>query len=63
MGFFFFVVCAFIRSDHSRVVFSSMEMIMITIIDETEEVSADLLDILLASVKKENQVWFLSVSS
>lgn len=36
---------------------------MITIIDETEEVSTDLLDVLLASVKKENQVRFLSISS
>ncbi|XP_020891162.1 glutamic acid-rich protein isoform X2 [Arabidopsis lyrata subsp. lyrata] len=44
-----------IRSDHPQVVFSSMEMIMIAIIDETEEVSTDLLDSLLSSVKKENQ--------
>ncbi|RID56506.1 hypothetical protein BRARA_G03699 [Brassica rapa] len=44
-----------IRSDHPRVVFSSMEMIMITVLDETEEVSRDFLDILLASVKKDNQ--------
>ncbi|KAL1205574.1 putative sister chromatid cohesion protein PDS5 [Cardamine amara subsp. amara] len=44
-----------IRSDHPQVVFSSMEIIMITIIDETEEVSTDLLDVLLASVRKENQ--------
>ncbi|XP_013592626.1 PREDICTED: ABC transporter F family member 4 isoform X2 [Brassica oleracea var. oleracea] len=44
-----------IRSDHPRVVFSSMEMIMITVLDETEEVSKEFLDILLASVKKDNQ--------
>ncbi|ESQ27121.1 hypothetical protein EUTSA_v10018162mg [Eutrema salsugineum] len=44
-----------IRSDHPQVVFSSMEMIMITILDETEEVSKDLLDTLLSSVKKQNQ--------
>uniref|UniRef100_A0A1J3J2X5 Sister chromatid cohesion protein PDS5-like protein B-B n=1 Tax=Noccaea caerulescens TaxID=107243 RepID=A0A1J3J2X5_NOCCA len=44
-----------IRSDHPRVVFSSMEMIMISIIDETEEVSTDLLDTLLACVKNENK--------
>ncbi|KAF8103077.1 hypothetical protein N665_0188s0035 [Sinapis alba] len=44
-----------IRSDHPWVVPSSMEMIMVTVIDETDEVSKDLLDTLLASVKKENQ--------
>ncbi|CAH2067941.1 unnamed protein product [Thlaspi arvense] len=44
-----------IRSDHPQAVFSSMEMIMITILDETEEVSTDLLDTLLASVKMEKQ--------
>ncbi|XP_010429899.1 PREDICTED: glutamic acid-rich protein-like isoform X2 [Camelina sativa] len=44
-----------IRPAHPQVVFSSMEMIMITIIDEIEEVSTNLLHILLASVKKENQ--------
>ncbi|WZZ67016.1 hypothetical protein YC2023_078386 [Brassica napus] len=44
-----------IRSDHPSVVPSSMEMIMITVIDETDEVSTDLLDTLLTSVKKENQ--------
>ncbi|KAJ0231752.1 Tudor/PWWP/MBT superfamily protein [Hirschfeldia incana] len=44
-----------IRSHHPRVVFSSMEMIMITVLDETEEVSRDMLDTLLASVKKDNQ--------
>lgn len=46
----------FIRSDHPSVVPSSMEMIMITVIDETDEVSTDLLDTLLTSVKKEKQV-------
>ncbi|KAJ4884771.1 Tudor/PWWP/MBT superfamily protein [Raphanus sativus] len=44
-----------IRSDHPSVVPSSMEMIMITVIDETDEVSTDLLDTLLTSVKKEKQ--------
>ncbi|CAN7052671.1 unnamed protein product [Brassica rapa subsp. trilocularis] len=44
-----------LRSDHPSVVPSSMEMIMITVIDETDEVSTDLLDTLLTSVKKENQ--------
>jgi hypothetical protein len=53
----------FIRSDHPQLVFSSMELIMIAIIDETEQVSTDLLDSLLATVKKENQVRFLLISS
>ncbi|XP_022544688.2 sister chromatid cohesion protein PDS5 homolog D-like isoform X2 [Brassica napus] len=44
-----------IRSDHPSVVPSSMEMIMITVIDETDEVSKDLMDTLLTSVKKENK--------
>ncbi|CAN6804287.1 unnamed protein product [Brassica oleracea] len=44
-----------IRSDHPSVVPSSMEMIMITVIDETDEVSKDLMNTLLTSVKKENQ--------
>lgn len=56
-------MCASNRSDHPQVVFTSMEIIMITIIDETEEVSTDLLDTLLASVRKENQVKFLPISS
>lgn len=56
-------MCASNRSDHPQVVFSSMEIIMITIIDETEEVSMDLLDILLASVRTENQVGYLPLSS
>ncbi|WZZ05601.1 hypothetical protein YC2023_091522 [Brassica napus] len=42
-------------SDHPSVVPSSMEMIMITVIDETDEVSKDLMDTLLTSVKKENK--------
>ncbi|KAL0724434.1 hypothetical protein Bca4012_039033 [Brassica carinata] len=44
-----------IRSDHPWVVPSSMETIMITVIYETDQVSKDLLDTLLTSVKKENQ--------
>lgn len=42
--------------DHPQPVLHSMETIMITVIDESEEVSMDLLEILLAAVKKENQV-------
>ncbi|CAH8356221.1 unnamed protein product [Eruca vesicaria subsp. sativa] len=44
-----------IRFDHPGVVRSSMERIMVTVIDETDQVSNDLLDTLLTSVKKENQ--------
>ncbi|KAJ4874380.1 Tudor/PWWP/MBT superfamily protein [Raphanus sativus] len=51
----FHIFLKIIRSDHPRVVFSSMEMIMITLLDETEEVSTDMLTTLLASVKKDNQ--------
>ena len=34
----------------------SMETIMITVIDESEEVPMDLLEILLTTVKKDSQV-------
>ncbi|VVA91490.1 unnamed protein product [Arabis nemorensis] len=44
-----------ISPDHPQVVLLAMETIMITVIDESEEVSTDLLDILLASVKKDSQ--------
>ncbi|KAF5741778.1 hypothetical protein HS088_TW10G00784 [Tripterygium wilfordii] len=44
-----------IRSNHPYVVFMSMEAVMTVVIDESEEVSADLLNPLLASVRKENQ--------
>ncbi|KAL0699547.1 hypothetical protein Bca4012_055669 [Brassica carinata] len=44
-----------ISPDHPQPVLHSMETIMITVIDESEEVSMDLLEILLAAVKKENQ--------
>ncbi|KAF8094523.1 hypothetical protein N665_0360s0027 [Sinapis alba] len=44
-----------ISPDHPQPVQHSMETIMITVIDESEEVSMDLLEILLAAVKKENQ--------
>ncbi|ESQ35214.1 hypothetical protein EUTSA_v10006733mg [Eutrema salsugineum] len=43
-----------ISRDHPKSVLLSMETIMITVIDESEEVSMDLLDILLTSVKKES---------
>ncbi|XP_062155021.1 sister chromatid cohesion protein PDS5 homolog C-like isoform X5 [Alnus glutinosa] len=44
-----------IRSNHPHAVFSAMEMIMTLIIDESEEISLDLLSPLLASVRKEYQ--------
>ncbi|KAF3973870.1 hypothetical protein ACB098_05G077700 [Castanea mollissima] len=44
-----------IRSNHPHAVFSAMETIMTLVIDESEEISLDLLSPLLASVRKENQ--------
>ncbi|KAG7597197.1 Armadillo-type fold [Arabidopsis suecica] len=44
-----------IRPDHPQLVLLSMETIMITVIDESEEVPMDLLEILLTTVKKESQ--------
>ncbi|KAK7831453.1 sister chromatid cohesion protein pds5 like protein b-b [Quercus suber] len=42
-------------SNHPHAVFSAMETIMTLVIDESEEISSDLLSPLLASVRKENQ--------
>ncbi|CAK9186825.1 unnamed protein product [Ilex paraguariensis] len=44
-----------IRSNHPHAVFTDMETIMTMVIEESEEVSFDLLHPLLSSVKKENQ--------
>ena len=44
------------RSNHPHAVFSAMETIMTLVIDESEDISSDLLSPLLASVRKENQV-------
>ena len=44
-----------IRSNHPHVVFSTMETNMTPVIDESEEISLDLLNLLLASVRKDNQ--------
>jgi hypothetical protein len=44
-----------IRPDHPQLVLVSMETIMITVIDESEEVPMDLLEILLTTVKKDSQ--------
>lgn len=45
-----------IKFDHPDTVFSNMEEIMTRVIDESEEISYGLLEPLLASVKKENQI-------
>lgn len=52
--------CWILRSNHPHFVFAAMETIMTLVIDESEDVSWDLLRILLASVRKENQVIVLS---
>nr|XP_048320328.1 sister chromatid cohesion protein PDS5 homolog C isoform X2 [Ziziphus jujuba var. spinosa] len=44
-----------IRSNHPHAVFSAMERIMILIVEESEEISLDLLRPLLSSVRKEDQ--------
>ncbi|CAK9310357.1 unnamed protein product [Citrullus colocynthis] len=44
-----------IRSNHPTAVFSAMEAIMTNVLDESEEISLDLLRPILASVRKENQ--------
>ncbi|CAN4097912.1 unnamed protein product [Withania somnifera] len=43
-----------IREDHTETVFTSMETIMTLVLEESEEVSLELLTPLLASVKKDN---------
>ncbi|XP_010537875.1 PREDICTED: uncharacterized protein LOC104812429 isoform X2 [Tarenaya hassleriana] len=44
-----------ISPDHPQAVLLAIDMIMITVIDESEEVSTDLLNVLLACVRKENK--------
>ncbi|KAG7025713.1 Sister chromatid cohesion protein PDS5-like B-B [Cucurbita argyrosperma subsp. argyrosperma] len=44
-----------IRSNHPPAVFSAMEAIMTNVLDESEEISSDLLRSILVSVRKENQ--------
>uniref|UniRef100_A0A2N9J0Z7 Reverse transcriptase domain-containing protein n=1 Tax=Fagus sylvatica TaxID=28930 RepID=A0A2N9J0Z7_FAGSY len=44
-----------IRSNHSPVVFSTMETIMTMVIDESDDISLTLLSPLLASVRQENE--------
>lgn len=48
-----------LRSNHPTAVFSAMEAIMTNVLDESEEISLDLLRPILASVRKENQVLFI----
>ncbi|XP_022147380.1 uncharacterized protein LOC111016321 isoform X2 [Momordica charantia] len=43
-----------IRSNHPPAVFSAMEAIMTNVLDESEEITSDLLSPILASVRKEN---------
>lgn len=45
----------FSRPDHPNVVFTSMEEIMTLLIEESDEISMELLQPLLDSVRKENQ--------
>ena len=52
--FFFFSLI--LRSDHPTAIFSAMDKTMTLVIDESEDVSWDLLSTLLSSVRKENQV-------
>ncbi|CAA7026050.1 unnamed protein product [Microthlaspi erraticum] len=44
-----------ISPDHPQLVVLSMETIMITVVDESEEVSMELLELLLKAVKKDSQ--------
>ncbi|KAL2346661.1 hypothetical protein Fmac_000661 [Flemingia macrophylla] len=44
-----------IRENHSELVFSSMETIMTLVLEESEDISIDLLSPLLASIKKDNE--------
>lgn len=48
--------CLIIRCNHPHVVFTQMEYIMTLTIEESDEISHELLRILLSSVSKENQV-------
>ncbi|KAJ6694909.1 TRANSCRIPTIONAL REGULATOR [Salix koriyanagi] len=45
----------FIRSNHPQIAILAMETIMTLVIDESEEISVEILTLLLASVKKQNQ--------
>ncbi|KAG5249791.1 muscle M-line assembly protein [Salix suchowensis] len=45
----------FIRSNHPQIAILAMETIMTLVIDESEEISVEILTLLLASVNKQNQ--------
>ncbi|XP_055827265.1 sister chromatid cohesion protein PDS5 homolog D-like isoform X2 [Solanum dulcamara] len=46
-----------IRLDHPNVVFTSMEVIMTLLIEESDEINMELLQPLLDSLRKKNQIW------
>lgn len=46
----------FSRADHPDIVFTSMEIIMVLLIEESDEINMELLQPLLDSLRKENQV-------
>jgi hypothetical protein len=48
--------CSTSRSNHPQIAILAMETIMTLVIDESEEISVELLTLLLVSVKKQNQV-------
>jgi len=50
------VVCVCSRTDHSANVFTSMKTIMTLVIDESEDISSELLSALLDTLKKDNKV-------
>ncbi|XP_010318751.1 sister chromatid cohesion protein PDS5 homolog D-like isoform X3 [Solanum lycopersicum] len=45
-----------IRADHPDIVFTSMEIIMVLLIEESDEINMELLQPLLDSLRKENQI-------
>jgi len=49
-------VCVCSRPDHSKNVFTSMETIMSLVIEESEEISSELLSSLLDTLKKDKKV-------
>ena len=51
------------REHHPENVFSSMETIMTLVVEESEDISLDLLSPLLDSIKKDNEVVTVTISS
>lgn len=58
-----FVSCPILRPDHPDHVFMDVEEIMSMMIKESDGISMELLNILISSVKKENQVLLLLYNS